>query len=437
MPKPIKPQNATEPAVSRSKVEARTRRGQSEERSRHIWKLRRTVAVLTINTNQGVADVESALARLTECGAETDLLLSTNIKNPPFGGLISLVQLVITWRRRCPKSSLLTHVQPGDQMETQLENLAKSDHGLIALLLAYRVLDRKGETDLMARSLPLVITRLQKMDKASEAMRGPKFFLCVADDYPDQVSKVLYPHGRSPVVTNPVPIDGFEELSSAILDRFVKGGKRAKFKEIFTGCVARILNELFSNTHFWAQTDELGARLSSSVRGIRAELHTENIETHLDLTTDTRMLHDYLEHPKIKIDGKRQSFIEIDVFDSGPGLAARRLLDVRAEDSPSIREEFLAVRDCVATHYSSSAEFHRGQGLDLVLNTLTQLNGFLRIRTGRLSLARDFVSMPYSRSRKGVEPKLLDWKTGSADPTELASSEGTVYSFLIPVPNAD
>jgi hypothetical protein len=63
--------------------------------------------------------------------------------------------------------------------------------------------------------------------------------------------------------------------------------------------------------------------------------------------------------------------------------------------------------------------------------TLSGLDGFLKIRSGRLSLYRDFVSAPLQSS---TDVELKDFANCSTELTELPAIFGTHYQILIPVP---
>ena len=122
------------------------------------------------------------------------------------------------------------------------------------------------------------------------------------------------------------------------------------------------------------------------------------------------------------------------LFDSGPGLAQRWLgKSIRPHDS--IDNEYDAVISCLNLHGTTSSDTDRGLGLDVVMDTLSLVRGFLRIRTGRLSLYRDFVEHPFKAGINNAppEPFLVDWNTQSMQVERMAPVEGTLLTMLIPV----
>jgi hypothetical protein len=61
------------------------------------------------------------------------------------------------------------------------------------------------------------------------------------------------------------------------------------------------------------------------------------------------------------------------------------------------------------------------------------LRGYLRVRSGRLALERDFVRDPYQPDVDETEPWLGDWGSGSRSPTLAPSVAGTLFTTLIPI----
>jgi hypothetical protein len=134
--------------------------------------------------------------------------------------------------------------------------------------------------------------------------------------------------------------------------------------------------------------------------------------------------------------GRRWRFLELSVFDSGPGLARRWLSGhpKGAADpaNPTPEEEYRACVECFVRWNSSTRAGHKGAGLHEVMRTLSRLGAFFRVRTGRLSLYRDFVERPYTGAA-GEDSSLADWTSRSASLHALAVVEGALYTMLIPI----
>src|SRR6185369_9936312 len=136
----------------------------------------------------------------------------------------------------------------------------------------------------------------------------------------------------------------------------------------------------------------------------------------------------------------RPSFFELSIFDSGPGLALRWLGRPLGPDE-RIEDEYTAVMACLHKHGTSSAHTHRGIGLHSVMRTLSERKGFLKIRTGRLSVYRDFVSDPYVGQEEEVSDGekeksttyMLDWHSKTSRLNTMPRAEGTLVTMFIPL----
>ena len=106
-----------------------------------------------------------------------------------------------------------------------------------------------------------------------------------------------------------------------------------------------------------------------------------------------------------------------------------------------VRDEYAACLRCLKKWKSTSGQSHRGIGLARVMRNLTALRGFWRIRTGRLSLCRNFLQDPYEHKQLPTRPSLfdddpglVDWYTGSPDRlTHLSRAEGVLLTMLVPL----
>jgi len=390
--------------------------------------------LLSLDKDHSISSVEAGLARLEGETLPVDLLLNTTVRHAQFGGLSALNQLVVTWAKRHPSGALRTYVNSKDEAKTQIENLVTYDHGLTALLMAGEVTDRTGNLSLKTESLLASRHRLMAMGTLKGATRGSKAFLATADH------TGVYPESLYDISSSPNPEvrqwDGFRSLAQQMLLIATVGPEKQKPTNAVIDNFGTVLWELFKNTHDWARSGSDGNPLQRSIRALRIEHYSHMHEKHLEMTADEPRLNAYLLHPKMKRADGRSRMIEVSVLDSGPGLAARALRrNAAAHSAPSsysISQEYAAVVDCLRTHFSTSAESHRGDGLHQVFLMLHALRGFVRIRTGRLAVCRDFVRDPYVPSHT-AEPFLLDWQTGSIEPSEASAVEGTVITMLFPV----
>jgi hypothetical protein len=127
-----------------------------------------------------------------------------------------------------------------------------------------------------------------------------------------------------------------------------------------------------------------------------------------------------------------RGILEFSVLDSGPGFVGswlRKPVDPQGD----IDVEYRAVLECLRSGHSTARNPNRGLGLTDVLRALRALNGFIRIRTNRICLYRDFHMLPTARLSE-TEAVLMDWQKGvSSKPSALGPVTGATVSVLIPV----
>jgi len=349
------------------------------------------------------------------------------------GGLASLFQMLITWGKRNPNGRLFTYVQDISGASRQLENLITHDHGLVGVLRAADIVNRRGDVSLRSMANELARARIENMESGVEgAQRGPKvFFLCV-----DQSTKAFLPalyYQTSKPEKDVKGVQDFRILAAQMLSKtatFLQSSK--PLPDVVATQLGIILRELFENTHFWARTECDGKRIKRSLRGLRFELHSGSIKDLLPHVEDSQVLAEYLVHRDFIREDERLRIVEVSIFDSGPGLA-QRILQRSINPAEALESEYEAVMRCLRLRSTSSLDAHRGIGLHTVLTMLSRVKGFLRLRTGRLSLYRDFVKEPYNASESRQEPFLTDWVTNKSVITERPRVEGTLLTMLIPV----
>lgn len=231
--------------------------------------------------------------------------------------------------------------------------------------------------------------------------------------------------------------DDFVALADAMAKKATSGRGGSPITVDVRGPLGAILHELFKNTHEWARTDETGVPLPRSVRGILAQGHSWAEQEALEVAEDSQALRDYLLAPGLRTPEGRLRFLELSIFDSGPGLAKRWLSGfpkgTADPSTPTPDEEYRACMECFVRWNSSTRAGHKGLGLHEVMLTLSRLGAFFRVRTGHLSLYRDFLARPHTESSSAAARSLLDWTSGSERLNPLAGAEGVLYTILIPI----
>ena len=390
--------------------------------------------VVAVEKSHSIADVETLAERIIAASPRCDLLLATTLRNFQFGGSSSLIQALITWSKWNPDGCLLTHIQEPGQVDVQLDNLSAEDHGLVAILRAADVRSRDRRLPLKRRAMDFALQRLSRMRNGAQgAKAGANVLLLCADDTSYAHLPSLYHQDEDRSVKGVADI---QKLASDILQATIPYRKAEPFHATIQEYMGVILYELFQNTDEWATKDLRGRRIRNSVRGIESHLHRGYQKALLGIIGESRVLGGYIGHERFSSVKQPRAFLELSIFDSGPGLAQRRLRK-SLDSGVTLQEEHQAVLGCLMKWATTSSASHKGIGLHRVLETLTLAGGFLRLRTGRLSLQRDFVKWPYqgaySGPDPGPEPFLLDWFTESAELSQATCVEGTLLTMILPV----
>lgn len=198
--------------------------------------------------------------------------------------------------------------------------------------------------------------------------------------------------------------------------------------------LTEIIYELFRNTHEHARTNINGAFYFPNIRNVTLRILRKKKSSYLE---DDELPESAKEYFKSNLPLTEQSdliMLEISVLDSGPGLVARIS---KKEDVTkcTLQEELQLTKECLLKHKTSSNTYLapiKGKGLDKVMQLLDG-KGFLRIRTGRLDLIRDFIADPYVHTKDLNEIVLKDYITNSEDLKEHPLVSGTLHTFYYPI----
>src|SRR5438128_400678 len=98
-------------------------------------------SVSRVEGPQTIADVERQLSQIEERRPE---YLQVPVKPGKwwFGGEAALIQLLITWGKRHPNATLVTHIPEAEDPRIQLERMVSRAFGLVAVWMARDVTDR-------------------------------------------------------------------------------------------------------------------------------------------------------------------------------------------------------------------------------------------------------------------------------------------------------
>jgi len=389
--------------------------------------------MLEVEKRATIAVSEELLTKLARDPiGSRELLVPNNLKYAHCGGAASLAQFMVTWSRNTERGRLVTHAQTAQDQQT-IENLIDTLPGLVGVLMASDVLTRHTSQTLRAQAYEFARKRIERMDEGDlqGSAVGPAVTLLCADHTTKRALTPLYnisPNGAGHVKGEA----DFIALADAMLDRTLGQARRGDLTEEDSEAIGVMLRELFSNTHEHARVDERGKPYRRSVRTIHFARHGLDDDSPDEIAGEFTPLGEYL---KTMQDERRQAarkqFVELSIFDSGPGYAAR-LLGKAASEDLAMKHEYAAVMRCFMRNVSTRERPGGGVGLTRILQRLKAHRGFLRLRTGRLSLYKDF-SDSSVRNLVEADYKLSMVVRGKGRDPRHAPVSGALLTLLLPI----
>lgn len=372
---------------------------------------------------QSLNVVEKELSQLVRTPMD-ELQIPVNPQKWWMGGELALVQLVVTWVRMCERATLVTHISPNEDPANQLKSMAGRIFGFVTLLLAERILDRSLNED---RSLKPIAYELcsnvvaRMYGPIDRFAMGAKVYLISVDHSRKWAIPWLY-NSAGQVHDRTQFISLVQKLVRKVGPNLVDD----PIPEILFPKFGAILHELFKNTDEWAKTNVDKTPFRRSTRGLSVERHRFHRDQ-LPFPIGQGAYGTFFGQCESYDDYYR--FLEFTVFDSGVGLA-RRWLNMTDLSQLELKIEMNAVTECLEKNNTSSHRPEKGIGLAEVYSTLHEIGAFLYLRTGRLSLFRDFRSNPREDSS---DVRIFDLPSCTEIPTEHAPTWGTCFQILIPL----
>lgn len=266
--------------------------------------------------------------------------------------------------------------------------------------------------------------------------------------YPDRNSFNVADRGRFSIVTDKL-------ISSVAYNQDIRGAITQNRDRLTT-----ILHELFKNTHDHARTNTDRTPIDLSIRAIYARFYSADLlrkdlaskddkRSESEKISQLNQAEQYALHflgiERQRPDGVRQKaptnfvgFLELTIVDTGPGFAATYLKE--AFPTATVQDQFDAVLGCFQTGKSSTEDESRGYGLWKVLRDLKAMKGFLRVRTNKINVYRDFARFEKYWTKNvddivAPEERLLDWKRGLTSKIDegYPDMQGANVSILIPL----
>lgn len=390
------------------------------------------------------ASLEDVLRNIHQSPGQ-DLRLPAQIR---YGGSFSFasvaVQCIATWARLHEGRR---RVRLATNFLNDEKNQARISGSLISMCGLYFAQDVVAGDSFVPRNkaLEAVTPRVFAMQdyEYQKTLRGPSVALCCFEGAKLEFLNPLYviPERGTSETTTIRSVSDFASILPQMLDACSANASLA-LTNSQTLALAQLIHQLFKNADVHAATDVHGNFYDTGMRGIQVrEVRIADESIRAAFVSDDHALLAYLAKVGRRNvvrtqDGLSKSttlqawpysrFIEITVFDTGPGLALRWLalkkgITRYAEVNRS--DELEAVKECFKLHATTHSGGMKGDGLPIAISAMRELKAFMFLRTGRLALFQDFSSGTHTtflpKQRYGTK--------------QLAEAVGASYSICFPL----
>lgn len=367
-----------------------------------------------------------------------DLIIPIGARSSYFGGLASAIQCINTWVRKNPQNNL-EFKESVKSFEEQIDSITCQPYKFSGALMAKSIsLSSKSNSRDIKQSI-YTKAKFQIENQAKEKFGVHKGNLCFFS-FVDHSTKGFDRNFYSTKNTsNPFPRKDSQiktVIRSMVEKSYFAAGRASPLTNGEHEIIGRIFTELFKNTH------EHGSRCRHRNDWIKPAVRTIFTKSlNLDelgsknMTSGYAVMESYVNSLN-NTASQRRRFLELGIVDSGLGFYKRWLSDHQEEacsEEKEITHEYNVFKKCFSFRSTSSSEHHKGMGLPVVMERLTELKGLMKVRSGRLSLYRDFSNTPYTL---GDDCEFYDWFTespASVNQTVMANVEGVSITLLLPL----
>ena len=393
--------------------------------------------MLSFPTKLKENDIESLLWLIQQDFGEQPLLLQLGSKYSHFGGLSSAIQAINTWARSS-KTGVL-HLSQGKRSKEQLvESTIEQPFKIIASMMATEIVTNDINKEGIKKTVYSAIKK--NIEGQSKSLAGATRGGLCSYIFIDHSSKGFDKNFYIQADPTPVPkqISQFENIIYSMIHHSltVSGGASALPSKKQVHEIGRVFYELFCNTHEHGSREKLKSKWIKPANRVLYTNAINLVESAVNaIKVENTALGNYLNSFSMT-SSNRYRFIELSLIDSGLGFVGRWIADNKYTGSASelgLPEEYSVFEKCFTFRDTSSGEDHKGTGLPVVMQKLTELNGFMKVRSGRISVYRDFKNQPYSLGDLCDFYDKVSHKRCSENLTEMAQVVGVAITVLLPL----
>ena len=214
---------------------------------------------------------------------------------------------------------------------------------------------------------------------------------------------------------------------------FKEVNRTADFKATDFDGLSELLAELIDNTDQHGKSDFNQGIIDKSVRSVVLTSHLLKRGEDISKSCgDNNPIADYIN--SVKSTDTPLHLLEISIFDSGPGIYKSFK---KGGESSSFNDEAKVLFNSFLNGVTSKVNgIGVGRGLNKARLILNKRNGFIAVRSGRLSVYRNYKTTPLAdlNTLESVDIDFFDEKTGQSNNySQMHNVEGVSYTILVPL----
>jgi hypothetical protein len=389
--------------------------------------------MLEIARRTGIDQIEhlyESLAQIPE-GEKDDLRLPAEVDSSDFGLLPAMVQFVATWIRSGKARNILV---PLPATEDAVRRFAESDYTFPLIILNWKnpVINENNNTDIrpdLRKWTKEVNTQMRSLTNVRGG--GNQLLLTCFDHLSNHNGLLNCFYSDDTFLPKEDALD-FTLIPTVLqvlkLNRNMVKSQLTPIMDDLRG----IIYELMKNTDEWARTDRDNRPLNPNIRGLYLKVSRRGKNNVIQNYAAHHGFAGYFNDLEANDNGELW-FLELSVFDSGPGFL-RRQKDFKGTET--INEKVAFLKQCLIKRSTSAtgvAAHGKGLGLDRILQILNK-KGFLTIRTNELFVYRNLKKDEYVSTQTVEQIQLFDWHTHSADQfTPMPAAAGAALTIIYPL----
>lgn len=378
---------------------------------------------------------EKFMKKLQNKGKES-LQLPVETTSLAFGGTASAIQAINTWVRNNEQRELL--LRQSDKIDV-LDEINNRLHKFTAAMCARTIALTESPSISLRDDINLNAKKIIEKQGTNlyGQQRGGLCWFAFVDHSSKAYDRNFYIE-KAGNNAEPRQQEQFQVVIKAMVDKSMEapGGAKPLSGDKLES-LGRIFYELFLNTHEHGRRGVVRSELlRPSIRILYVQgLNLDKVGSS-KITKNQPALQSYVDSVEFNGMKNKKRFVELGIVDSGLGYCGRWLADhpqYEPNYNPTLDEEYQIFKKCFQFRQTSTQRDYKGNGLPAVMEKLTMLGGYIRIRSGRLALYRNFIEFPYQADDSCI---FYDWEKGLSaeiDLTEMPQSSGVSITLLIPL----